>query len=84
MNHEPECDDYQNDNVDGLCICDCLRAAYQRGREDAARAVEEVIYESLGAASVAWSELPSGVFDSNACLVEGEKCVAAARGGDQE
>lgn len=45
MNHESECDDYQNDNVDGLCICDRLRDAYQRGREDAANAVWEKVLE---------------------------------------
>lgn len=39
MNHEPECTRYGFDQRDGDCICDIIRAAYQRGREDAAKDV---------------------------------------------
>lgn len=35
MTHEPECDDFQNDNVDGTCICNLLKEAYKRGCKDA-------------------------------------------------
>lgn len=38
MTHEPECDAYDPQS----CICPDLRAAYQRGREDAAQAVAAV------------------------------------------
>lgn len=30
MSHELECDDYQNENVDGICICDELRGGEKR------------------------------------------------------
>lgn len=45
MSHEPECW-YASDNPGlvppGYCICARLRAAYQRGRADAAQAVSEM------------------------------------------
>ena len=39
MTHEPECISYDGGHV---CVCDIIRAAYQRGREDAAKAVGEL------------------------------------------
>lgn len=41
MTHEPECDDFQNDNVDGTCICPRIKDAYARGRDDAANMIEQ-------------------------------------------
>lgn len=54
MNHEPECP-YQNGEdpvfrmfineveIRGCTFCEVIRSAYQRGREDAAEAVEVAI-----------------------------------------
>lgn len=39
MIHEPECISYDGGHV---CVCDIIRSAYQRGREDATKAVEAV------------------------------------------
>lgn len=36
MIHEPECISYDGGHV---CVCDILRSAYQRGREDAAQEI---------------------------------------------
>ena len=37
MTHEPECQSFDGGHI---CICDVIRPAYQRGREDAAEAVK--------------------------------------------
>lgn len=39
MTHEPECANYGEDTLAWPCVCDVARSAYQRGREDASRAV---------------------------------------------
>lgn len=39
MTHEPEC--WANDGPDMRCSCDRLRAAYQRGCDDEARAAAD-------------------------------------------
>lgn len=38
MTHEPECQSFDGGHT---CICDVIRPAYQRGREDAANAVKD-------------------------------------------
>lgn len=49
MNHEPECP-YVQPSIRGEIVdattcgwCDIIRVAYQRGREDAAQAVEAIL-----------------------------------------
>ena len=44
MTHEPECIWY--DSPHSCDVCTAIRAAYQRGREDAAKAVEAAWRES--------------------------------------
>ena len=71
MNHEPEC--YANGMSDDPCICNPLRAAYRRGGEDAAKAVEIVIRQQLGYGKTEWID------------DEDYEFIAAARGdGEQE
>lgn len=57
MTHEPECPIGNSDdpltfyaarqNVAIVCVCANIRAAYQRGREDAANAVENTMLSEL-------------------------------------
>ena len=48
MNHEPEClatydpSPFFHKPTEPYCSCEAIRAAYQRGREDAAKAVEAI------------------------------------------
>lgn len=72
MTHEPECptgiDWYE------MCECESLRSAYQRGREDAAKAIESVIpyLNSLNMPTTpAWT-----LWESQ--LISG--CIVVARG----
>lgn len=37
-------------------------------QEDSLKEFKHIVYESIGTASVCWSELPSGVFDSSKAL----------------
>ena len=70
MNHEPECptgkDWYE------MCECESLRSAYQRGREDAAKAVEIVIRQQLGYGKTEWID------------DEDYEFIAAARGDGEQ
>ena len=78
MNHEPECRHYVEEAASirtGACIfCGIARAAYQRGREDAANAVESAI-DYLNSMKMpttpAWT-----LWESQ--LISG--CIALARG----
>jgi hypothetical protein len=50
MNHEPECTNKDDWFVEGCWVCQPLRAAYQRGREDAAKDVivwRSTLYEDM-------------------------------------
>ena len=71
MNHEPECLVFGRD-PDDMCFCESLRAAYQRGREDAAKAVEDAV-ERYG-----WLEDVESVL-----VVFGFRAISAARVGEQ-
>jgi hypothetical protein len=46
MSHEPECDDFQNGNSDGDCICHLTRHAYDRGREDIFDIIAQVMKDT--------------------------------------
>jgi len=39
MTHEPECDYFQAEEENYVCICDRIRAAYRRGYNDHARSM---------------------------------------------
>ena len=43
MNHEPECTAHETLNTEKCWECRITRAAYQRGRRDAAVAVAEIV-----------------------------------------
>lgn len=73
MTHEPECPEFEYDRppLKANCVCANIRAAYQRGREDAATAV---------ATTPLFSYLADGPM-----LVHYGEAIAAARGdGEQE
>lgn len=48
-------------------------------RENAASRLANIVYEALGEASMAWSEIPGGVFDSDKCVVIAEKLIAVVK-----
>lgn len=71
MTHEPEC----GYNFFDKCICENILSAYQRGREDAAKAVEQLRIGSFGIAF-------NGKFYES--VLDTKEAVTAARGdGDQ-
>lgn len=49
-------------------------------RDRVAKDIQELVFDALGQASMAWSEVPSGVFDSEKCSALGEQIIAAVRG----
>ena len=61
-----------------------LDAVRSLEREQAAQRIEELVFDALGQASMAWSEVPSGVFDSEKCSALGEQIIAAARGDGEQ
>ena len=77
MTHEPECGHSHPELYGHLdkCRCDILRAAYQRGREDAAEAVEQLRIGSFGIAFD--GKFYESVLDTN-------KAISAARGDGTE
>lgn len=70
MTHESEC--YADGVSDDPCICNPLRAAYRRGREDAAKAVKGLIRQQLGYGKAEWID------------DDDYKFVAAARGEGEQ
>lgn len=46
------------------------------GLFDDAKTIEELIFQALGAASVCWDSVPSGVFDSTHAKEIGDEVVA--------
>lgn len=56
-----------------------LHTVRQIERENAAHRLANLVYEALGEASMAWSEIPSGVFDSEKCAAIGEKLIAVVK-----
>lgn len=56
-----------------------LDTVRQIERENAAHRLASIVYEALGEASMAWSELPSGVFDSEKCVAIGEKLISVVK-----
>lgn len=77
MNHEPECPVKANTAaLMWMCRCDGLRAAYQRGREDAEKGVEKLAAEfgdSDWQLTVHASAVAHGI----------EMALAAVKGGEQ-
>lgn len=75
MNHEPECQQFCYDKQYSGCICMQIRSSYQRGREDAAKAVEKLRIESFGI-------MFDGKFYES--VLDTRKAIRAARGSGHE
>lgn len=56
-----------------------LDAVRQVERENAAHRLAGLVYGALGEASMAWSEIPGGVFDSDKCAAIAEKLIAVVK-----
>ena len=56
-----------------------LDAVRQVERENAAHRLAGLVYEALGEASMSWSEIPSGTFDSEKCAAIGEKLISVVK-----
>ena len=89
MTHEPECFAYDDTGMpygstSPECVCEIARAAYQRGREDAAEAIYEWKRKNLRGHQFGCSgRIVSNKFECS-CDIPFNSVIAAARGvGEQ-
>lgn len=92
MSHETECFGTQNIHysTSDCPICSILRAAYKRGREDAAKAIHSFVYhpqeEMMGKLMTIKMAIDTarGEETDDDCTFEDCTRVSVARGGEQE